>query len=347
MSESMTSLQRVLTSLSFQEPDRVPFFLLLTMHGAKELHLSIKEYFSSVSHVVKGQLLLREKYGHDCLTNFFYAAIEVEALGAEILFRDDGPANCGKPILTASDIATFSFPEIADSKCLQKVLETTASLKKAAGDEVPVVGVAISPFSVPIMQMGFEEYLNLIYDDRKTFDILMRKNEEFCVAWANAQLEAGATAICYFDPMASSTIIPPELYRETGFLTAQRTIKRINGPTATHLASGRTIPVVDMIRKTGTNIIGFSCDENPSDVKKLTQNEMAILGNLNGVAMGNWTATEAEEIVKETIKAGAPGGGFILSDTHGEIPFNVPDEVLFAISEAVKKWGAYPLRWIN
>jgi len=43
---NMTSLQRVLTTLEHKEPDRVPFFLLATMHGAKELGLSIKEYFS-------------------------------------------------------------------------------------------------------------------------------------------------------------------------------------------------------------------------------------------------------------------------------------------------------------
>lgn len=38
-SQPMTSLQRVLTTLGHKEPDRVPLFLLLTMHGAKELGL--------------------------------------------------------------------------------------------------------------------------------------------------------------------------------------------------------------------------------------------------------------------------------------------------------------------
>ncbi len=50
MSE-ITSMERVLKSLSFQEPDRVPLFLLLTMHGAKELGMTIREYFSSAENV--------------------------------------------------------------------------------------------------------------------------------------------------------------------------------------------------------------------------------------------------------------------------------------------------------
>ncbi len=81
MSQEMTSFQRVFTTLNFKEPDRVPFFLMLTMHGAKELGLSIKEYFSKPENVVEGQLRLRAKYRHDCLNPFFYAPIEVEACG--------------------------------------------------------------------------------------------------------------------------------------------------------------------------------------------------------------------------------------------------------------------------
>ncbi len=74
---NMTSLQRVLTTLGHQEPDRVPFFLLVTMHGAKELGISIKEYFSRAENVVEGQLRMRAKYRHDCLYNIFYAPVEV------------------------------------------------------------------------------------------------------------------------------------------------------------------------------------------------------------------------------------------------------------------------------
>jgi uroporphyrinogen decarboxylase len=69
-SPSMTSLERVLTTLGQHEPDRVPLFLLMTFHGAKELGLSIREYFSRAENVVEGQMRLRNKYHNDCLFNF-------------------------------------------------------------------------------------------------------------------------------------------------------------------------------------------------------------------------------------------------------------------------------------
>lgn len=171
----------------------------------------------------------------------------------------------------------------------------------------------------------------------------MKVNQEFCVQWANAQLEAGATAICYFDPVASSTVTPRALYEKTGFEAACKTISRIKGPTATHMASGRCLPVVDLIARTGTAVICTSVEEDLAEVKAKCRGKLTVLGNLNGIVMRRWTQKEAEDAVKEAIAKAGAGGGFILSDNHGEIPWQVTDEVLMAISEAAQRRGRYPL----
>ncbi len=340
----MTSLQRVLTTLGHQEPDRVPLFLLLTIHGAKELGLSIKDYFSKGDYVAEGQLLMREKFGHDCLYSFFYAPIEVEAWGGEVIYYDDGPPNSGRPFITnRSAISNLTVPDVKEVPCLVKVLSATRIIKTEIGDQAPIIGVVMSPFSLPVMQLGFEAYLDLIHQDRPLFHKLMEVNENFCVEWANAQLEAGATAICYFDPVSSPTIIPRDLYLKTGFEVAKRTISRINGPTATHLASGRTLPIISDLIETGTAVVGVSALEDLKGIKKASSGKITVLGNLNGLEMVHWSTEEAERAVKEAIAKAAAGGGFILSDNHGEIPYQVPDQVLLAISEAVRVYGKYPI----
>ncbi len=344
MTEQMTSLQRVLTTLGHKEPDRVPFFLLLTMHGARELGLSIKTYFSKPENVVEGQLRMREKYRHDCLLPFFYGAIEVEAFGGEVIFFDDGPPNSGEPVIRKpEDIKSIKIPDISKSSCLQKVLETTRLLKEKTGDDALLLGVVMSPFSFPVMQMGFSDYIELMHEQPDLFQILMDLNSEFCINWANAQLQAGATAICYFDPVSSPTIIPRKKYLATGFKIAQKVIAGIDGPTGTHLASGSCLPIVEDLSLTGTAMVGCSSKEDISMVKKACQGKLTVLGNLNGVEMRRWTPDQAEEIVKQTINRAAPGGGFILSDNHGEIPWQVNEDILMTISETVHKWGRYPI----
>lgn len=343
---NMNSLQRVLTTLGHQEPDRVPFFLLVTMHGAKELGLSIKEYFSRAENVVEGQLRMRTKYRHDCVYNFFYAPIEVEAWGGEVIFHDDGPANSGRPFIRKpEEIKKLEPPKVKEVPCLQEVLKATEMLKNRLGEDAPIIGVVMSPFSLPVMQMGFDSYIELMYQGRKLFDYLIKVNEEFCVDWANAQLEAGATAIAYFDPVSSVSIIPRELYLETGFKSAKRTLARIKGPTAMHMAAGRCLPIIDDLYRTGTSVIGTSVEEDLAEMKAACQGKLTVLGNLNGIEMRRWTPKQAEAIVKDAIAKAGSGGGFILSDNHGEIPWQVPDEVLMALSEAVHQWGRYPLDW--
>ncbi len=342
--EPCNSMQRVLTTLGHQEPDRVPFFLLATMHGAKERGISIKEYFSKAENVAEGQLRMQARYRHDCLYGFFHAPLEIQAWGGEVIFREDGPPNSGQaPISDPESIVRLHAPTIADSTCLHPVLDSLRIMKQRVGDSIPIIGVVMSPFSLPVMQLGFDKYLDLIYDRPDLFDVLMRINSEFCVSWANAQLEAGATAICYFDPLASPTIIPRETYLTTGFTSACETIARIKGPTATHIASGRCLSIADLLPQTGTAAVGVSTDEDLAQLKAAYRGKLSLIGNLNGIAMRTWTEETAQQIVRDAITNGAPGGGFILSDNHGEIPFQVSDEILMTISETVHTHGRYPI----
>lgn len=341
---NMTSLQRVLTSLQNKEPDRVPFFLFLTLHGARELGLSIQEYFSKPENVTEGQLRMLKKYRHDCLYPFYYAALEIEAWKGETIFFEDGPPNAGEPILSKiGQIKHLIPPVLSESHSLLKVLQTIQTLKDRFRNEVPIIGVVMSPFSLPVMQLGFDKYLDLIYFHPTEYEQLIRVNEAFCIEWANAQLQAGATAICYYDPVSSPTIVPREIYLKTGYVSAKRTLSQIKGPTATHLASGRAFPILEDIIQTGTQIIGVSNQDDLTLVKQAVQDRISIIGNLNGLEMRNWSAQETEKTVKEALLKGGPGGGYILADHHGEIPFYVPEDVLLSISETVHKWGVYPL----
>jgi uroporphyrinogen decarboxylase len=147
--------------------------------------------------------------------------------------------------------------------------------------------------------------------------------------------------------VSSPTIIPRDLYLQTGFLVAKRTLTRIKGPTATHLASGRCLFIVDDVAQAGTAIIGTSVLEDLAETKAACKGKLTVLGNLNGIEMRRWTPAQTETAVKEALAKAGPGGGYILADNHGEIPWQVPEDVLMAISNAVHKWGQYPLDWVK
>jgi uroporphyrinogen decarboxylase len=341
-------MERVMATMAHREPDRVPLFLFTTMHGARELGLSIREYFSSADHMVEGQLRLHVKYRDDCLNPLGYAALDAEAFGADTIFIDDGPPNVGAPsVRRAEDIDRLEPPRVMEHAVLVRALETIRRLKARVGDTVPIVGSVVAPFSLPIMQMGFEHYIDLIYEQPERFARLMAVNQAFCVEWANSQLAAGATAIGYADPMASTTNIPRELYLKTGHPVASATLARIKGAVALHLGSGRGLAMAGDIVTTGAVAVGVSTLEDLAEWKATVGDRLTLVGNLNGITMRRWSAAQVEDEVKQAIAKAARGGGFVLSDNHGEIPWQVPDEVLLAIGDAVERWGRYPLDWVT
>ncbi|MBN2762352.1 MAG: hypothetical protein JXR41_04610, partial [Bacteroidales bacterium] len=136
----------------------------------------------------------------------------------------------------------------------------------------------------------------------------------------------------------------PEWYHKTGYEIARQTLASIKGPTATHFASGFCLPIIDYVAKTGTAAIGISSMEDLSQLKHACKNRLTLLGNLNGIEMRRWSKDQAREKVISVIQAAAAGGGFILSDNHGEIPWQVSDETLHIISDTVMNHGVYPLK---
>jgi uroporphyrinogen decarboxylase len=333
-------MERVLEVLSGNIPDRVPLLLLFSMYGAKECDMDIKEYFHSVDTVVETQLMMQKKYHTDCLYTFSYASVETEAFGGDTIFYSEGPPNAGAPIIRSSkDIDGLTPPDVKSSEPLKRILNITQKLKTVVGDTIPIIGVVMSPFSLPVMQMGYEPYLKLMHNDRLRFDRLMQCNKKFCTDWANAQLEAGATAICYFNPLASTDMTEKGLYLETGYPIDCEVIKNIQGPTATHLASGRAQSNIKELQQSGTYIVGISAKDSIAKIKE--ESTLNILGNLCGISMSNWNKAETEQNVKALLAEGMPGGRFLLGDNHGEIPWQVKEETLLTISESVAAWGTY------
>lgn len=344
-STEITSAERVNAALSHRECDRVAFFLLLTTHGARELGLSIRDYFARAELVAEAQLRMQARYGHDCLLAFFYAALELEAWGGKTIFFDDGPPNTAGPVLSLEDIRKLVAPRVADARCLHRVLETISILKRRSSG-IPIIGVVVSPFSLPVMQLGFAKYLDAFYERPDVIEHLLQINEEFCVEWGNAQLRAGAHMLVYFDPCCSPTMISPQITQRYGFSLARQVISRLEGPVATSLASGRCLSVIEDLRATATKAIGVGPLDDLRELKRVCGNDLSIVGNLNGIEMCCWDSQRAENVVKQTIAIAAPGGGFILSDSHGEIPYQVSEATLAAIAGTVAHWGSYPLTWI-
>lgn len=342
--EPITPYRRLVTALQGGTPDRVPVFLPITMHGAKELGQTLQDYFAKGEHVAEGQLRLQQKYGYDGLFLTFYAVAEAIPFGAEAIFFDDGPPNLGTPPLRDwQRIPQLAVPDPLDSPPLRETLRAIELCAARVKGTVPIVGLAVPPFSLPALLLGLENWLELLLFGPPTLrDALLRVTAEFCVRWANMQLAAGADAIVLPDAVSSRTIITRQQFIAWALPVLRETIPRIKGPVV--LAGvGRVQGIADLLPQTGALAALVTAEDDLLQCKRAFGGHLALIGNLNNIAMVGWDYAEAQREATAALRQAAPGGGYVLAP-QWELPFAVADDALAGLVDAAWSWGRYPFQ---
>jgi len=84
----------------------------------------------------------------------------------------------------------------------------------------------------------------------------------------------------------------------------------------------------------------------PERLKGEFRDRISFWGGIDSHRVLPWgTKEEVKEEVHEVIHTLGPGGGYVLNSVHNIQP-NVPLENLFAMFEAAKKYGRYPLEGV-
>lgn len=112
-------------------------------------------------------------------------------------------------------------------------------------------------------------------------------------------------------------------------------------------SDGNLWPILDMIVETGVDAI------NPlepvagmdiAEVKRRYGDRVCLIGNIDcGELLSRGTPQQVRQVVQETIRQAAPGGGYIMSSSN-TIHSSVKPENYQAMIEATHLYGAYPLR---
>lgn len=339
----MNSFTRTMLSLKHKEPDRVPLFLLFTYYGARELGINIKDYLSKAENIVEGQKRLLAKFEHDCLYPFTHAALEASVFGQEIEFYDDGPPNAGEPILKSrDDIFKMEIPDPVKHDGCREALKAVVALAKEYKNKVPILSSVIGPFSLPIMLLGLKGWIEIfVAEDKEAIDAMVAKTSAFCVRWTNLIFDSGADAVGFFEPFGSATMVTPKEFEKYILDVDKNVISQFKGPAIFCGAGGRIEPIFDKLIGSGVAGCLLSVDDDLENIKNKYGANMVIAGNLNNIAMVGWDYDTAKSQAAKCIEKAKKGSGYILADQHGEISWEVKEEALRGIADAVKEFGTY------
>lgn len=341
----MTGMERFGALLRGQQPDRVPLVINLLDLGAKELRLSLREYYARGELVAEGQLLLREKYGYDALLGMFYAALEAEVMGCHnIIYAEDGPPNVGQLVIrTARDIAQLQVPEDLNSQHRFRELTTCIGiLKKSAAGRWPVIGAVTASFSLPAMLMGIGQWMDLFLNgDPGLRDLLLEKCSQFCSRQILALRAAGADLIIYVNPVASATFITAQKSRE---LALPWLLRDLQEPGAAGIVffngGGRINPILaDIKSHTAIGTYYLNPFDEIAEARQILGPEPLIVGTINDIRLLDWTPAEIEQEVLRIMSVGKQQGNFIFGTLL--MPLGIPEESIRALIAAAVQHGRY------
>lgn len=339
----MNSFERVVAVLNHELPDCVPAGPVLLMQGAAELGLSLEEYFSRGENLAEGQLRLWEKFGHDLLCGFPHVVEDITAFGASLMYFRNGPPSAGEMVIRSYDDAfNLAIPDPASSPVLNETLRALHLLAGQVKGEVPIVGACIAPFSLPSMLMGTEMWMELLFIEepavrQPVLDHLLNVTLEFCAAWANAQLAAGADVVVLADGMSSAAVLTRPQFMDLALPVVRAVVRRIDGPVL-HEGVGDIVPMVDLLPSTGVVGLMLTPRDNLSATKTLVGQQLALIGNLNNIEMRRWSPADMTRTAQSALAQAAPGGGFILAAQGPEVPLGVSDDVIHALVHAAHAW---------
>lgn len=212
--------REILSTLSLDKlPPRVPFAPTIYEHAAGILHVTPSRMAKDADLIVSGQLKAYELYKHDIISvGVDIYNIEAEALGCPIVFYDDEtlPATNGVLLSNPSDLKNITVPNPYKDGRMPVFLEAGRRIHERIGNEVPVNGTIVGPFTLAAILRGFEDFLmDLLFEPEFALQQL-RFAMEVGLSYAGAFVEKGL-GVAINESWIAPPLLSPDLFKRCVF----------------------------------------------------------------------------------------------------------------------------------
>lgn len=340
----MTSRERVLQAISLKEPDRVPFCDIAVDRGLAQKLLDWDDVAdvgtssrSENPYTVEESKAIAAHIGLDNISYILRAPTY-----AHMHKGIDGRTFVGDgKIRTEDDLSMIDLPDPHDDKLYAEAEEFIAE----KGDYVTCFVTRIGFFQV-VLSLGLERFSMALYDKPAMVEKMLDMYFDWMVVVADRMCKIGFDLFWTTDDFAhkSGLMFAPQVFKELLVPRYRKVLEKVTIPWILH-SDGDISEVMDLFIDLG--VAGFHPIEKGAmdiaAVKKAYGDRVCLLGNLDLNILGAGTPEDTDREVRELIRDVAPGGGYVLTSGNSLASYLKP-ECVMAMSEAVKKYGRYPIR---
>jgi MtaA/CmuA family methyltransferase len=334
----MNSYERVMARLSGGPVDRPPNFDIMMQFAAHYIGQPLARYYQDYRVLCAANFAVREAFSLDLLQAISDPYREAADLGAQVEFPDDGLPICKVPLLAEpGDVSKLRAPDPGSGRRMGDRLEAVRYFHKQAGGRVPVMGWVEGALAEAADLRGVSTLLTDLYDRPEWVRDLLETCTEVEIAFARAQVDAGADIIGLGDAIASQ--VSPKIYRQFALPYEQRifaAVREMGALGRLHICGNTSRILADMVQS-DADIIDVDWMVDFGQAAEVFGGLAAICGNQDPVAvMLDGTPEQVRRITLERMAAGGPR---CISAAGCEIPDGTPHANLLAQAAALAEYG--------
>jgi len=330
----MTSRERFFARLKSKPVDRIPNLNIIMMLSAKLNGISYSEYCTDYKKLVYADLKTSEKFGIDLLSVISDPMREVEMFGGKVVIpQDDVPYAKDPFIIEYSDISKLNINKIEDiSRALDRV-KGVELFAKEAGDEYPICGWIEGPVAEAADLRGISKFMEDLLIEPDFAEELMEICVQNGIAYAKAQVEAGADVIGVGD--AAASLIGPRIYKDMAYKYQSKLLKAVKdmgAVTKLHIC-GNTSDLVELLPMEYVDIFDIDWMVDFKQTVGMVGQSTSVNGNFDPVSVV--LQGDLELIEKETKRCMDDSNKRAMVSAGCEVPKNTPLENLAQVSKTL------------
>lgn len=332
----MNSKQRYFHTLTGEPVDHIARIPILMQFAAEYIGSNYADFASDYRVLTESNLVCARDFGIDQLNTMSDPYRETQGFGAEIIYPDNIVPYCSRhPLEDNRDLSRLPIPDPLDAERMRDRVEAVRRYASEVGNEYSIMGWVEGPAAEATDLRRMDYFFMDLLDDEAYACELMDLCVEVALAFAKAQVEAGADTIGIGDAAASQVsrdvyerlILPREQRLVSGLHAMGAKVRMHICGNMTHLLSGLASLNLDVLDVDHMVFLPM--------VRDVIGTRTAICGNLDPVAD---VLRGSPEIIREKSKLcyESVGNPFMVN-AGCEIPSGTPLENLMALCE--------PLAW--
>ena len=334
----MNSYERLQRRLRGKPVDRPPNLDIMMVFAAHYVGQPLSRYYLDHRVMCEANLAVLEAFALDVVQTISDSYREAADLGAEVEFPEDGQPFCKAPLLAEPAALRHLRPvDPAGGRRMSDQIAAVSCLRSQVGDAVPVMGWVEGALAEAAVLRGAGDLLVDLYDRPEWVRELLELCVEVAIAFARAQVAAGAHIIGLGDAIASQC--SPAIYRDFALPYERRVfaaVRDLGALTRLHIC-GNTTRLLPLLGESGADIVDVDWMVDFGQAAATLGGRSAVCGNFDPVAvMLQGTPAEVRRAVWASLRQGGPRA---LSAAGCEIPDGTPPANLRAQAAALREWA--------